>query len=216
VLTTVLPTAFLAANPLVSVRSLFTDNTYWRDAQSPIAELVGGSVAPKFAVLEAGPDSAKFLLYGARIGEKAKVLSPENGVLEPFGNPVSPELHTLTLNKGQVKSQKQVVVQRADGFIFQVALPSVELPDATKPSIKPAQPITVGTDEVAFKGDGLDTLQKVMFNGIELKLRKQSDGKVIWLKGLKAAGVTAEAKQQSLDFYFKAGKQAISVDIVAP
>jgi hypothetical protein len=214
-LTVVVPTAFLATNPFVAVKSLFTDKTYWAGARTPIRELVGGSVAPKLAVLEAGPDSAKFLLYGARLDDKSKVLSPENGMLKPFGNPPSSELWTITLDKAQIKSQKQIVVQKADGFIIQMAVPSVELPEATKPSIKPAQPVTVGSDEAAFKGEGLTGLQKVVFNGIELKLRKQADGKVIWLKGLKAAGVTAEAKQQSLDFYFKSGKQAISVDIVA-
>ena len=215
VLSTVVPTSLLVANPQVAVRSLFTDKSYW-SAPAAINNVVGGSVTPKLAVLETGPDSARFLLYGARVGDGAKVLSPENGALDPFGKPPSAELRTITLNKAQVKSQKLVIVQTADGFIFQVAVPSVELPDATKPSIKPVQPVTVGTDEAAFKGEGLNALQKVVFNGIELKLRKQADGKVIWLKGLKAAGVTGEAKQQSLDFYFKTGKQAISVDVVAP
>lgn len=216
VLTVVVPTAFLASNPLVAVRSLFSDKSYWAGAQTSIRELVGGSVAPKLAVLEAGADSAKFLLYGARVDDKSKVLSPENGVLKPFGNPPSSELRTITLDKTQVKSQKQIVIQGADEFIFEVAVPSVELPDAAKPSIKPVQPVTVGSDEAAFKGEDLGALQKVVFNGVELELRKQADGKVIWLKGLKAAGVTAEAKKQALDFYFKSGKQGISVDIVAP
>jgi hypothetical protein len=46
-------------------------------------------------------------------------------------------------------------------------------------------------------------------------LRKQSDGKMIWIQGLKAAGVTAEAKTQSLDFVFKAGKTTVSLTVSA-
>jgi hypothetical protein len=215
VLTAVVPTSLLATNPLVSVRSLFTTDRYWRNAQIPIKEFAGGGVVPKIAALEAKTDSARYLIYGVKFGDKPQVLSPAGGKLLPFGQPAIPDMMTINLTKDQVKSQKQVVIAREDGFVYQIAVPSVELPDATKSTIKPVQPITVGSNEVAFKGADFSTLQKVMFNDVELPLRKQTDGKVIWLSGLKPAGVTAAVKKQTLDFYFKAGKQSVSIDVVA-
>lgn len=74
----------------------------------------------------------------------------------------------------------------------------------------------LGADEVVFQGEGLTGVQKVVFNGADLKLRKQADGKRIWVKGLKAAGVTAEPKAQTLDFYFKSGKTPVTVNVSAP
>jgi hypothetical protein len=215
VLSGVVPTALLSANPLVSVRSLFTTDRYWRNARKSIKEFAGSGVAPKIIALEAGPDSARYLLYGVKFGNKPAVLSPPGAKLDPFGSPTAPDMRTITLPKDQVKSQKQIIIQRDDGFIFQAVVPSVDLPDATKSTIKAVQPVTVGSNEAAFKGADFSTLQKVVFNDVELPLRKQQDGKIIWLGGLKAAGVTAEAKKQTIDFYFKAGKQSVTVDVVA-
>lgn len=214
-LTAVVPTSLLAANPVVAVRSLFTTDRYWRNAQIPIKEFAGGGVVPKIAVLEAGTDSARYLLYGVKFGDKPNLLSPAGGSLQPFGDPAIPDMKTITLSKDQVKSQKQVVIESADGFVYQISVPNVDLPDATKSTIKSVQPVTVGSSEAAFKGSDFSTLQKVVFNSVELPLRKQTDGKVIWLSGLKAAGVTAEVKKQTLDFYFKSGKQSIPIDVVA-
>ena len=89
------------------------------------------------------------------------------------------------------------------------------LSDSSKPAIKALEPVVVGADEVIFQGDDLAGLQKVVFNGIELKIRKQADGKSVWVKGLKAAGVTAEPKPQTLEFFFKSGKTAVTLNVSA-
>lgn len=215
VLSAVVPTAFLAANPLISVRSVLTDDRYWHDAQLVLPEFAGGGSVPKLAVLATASNSATFLLYGGDIQGDWKVISPQGARLDRFGADRQSELHTITLDKNQLKNQKQIALEGPKGFSVQIPVPSIDLPDSAKPSITPLRAVTVASDEAVFKGQGLNDVQKVVFNGIELKLRKQADGKAICLKGLKAAGVTAEAKQQSLDFYFNSGKQNVSFAVVA-
>ena len=112
--------------------------------------------------------------------------------------------------------QWQLCLQMKDGLLFLVPIPSVEFADFGKPVIKAIGPVVVGTDEVIFQGEGLADLQKVVFNGIELKLRKQADGKHVWVKGLRASGATAESKAQTLDFYFKSGKTPVTLTVSAP
>ena len=36
----------------------------------------------------------------------------------------------------------------------------------------------------------------------------------MWVKGLKAAGVTTEAKTQALEFYLKSGKTIVNITVV--
>jgi len=213
-LSVIVPTAFLIANPVVSIKALFTDSLYWENGQLQLTEFTPGAQAPKMVLLEQGTDSAKFLLYGNGV-DRADIVSPAGAKSDPFGNPSNSNVRLITLVKEQIKSQKQVALQMKNGLLFLVPVPSVELADSGKPAIKPIGPVVVGTDEVIFQGEGLADLQKVVFNGIELKLRKQPDGKRAWVKGLKAAGVTAEPKVQTLDFYFKSGKTPITLTVSA-
>ena len=214
-LSVILPTAFLIANPVVSIRALFTDSSYWENAQLQLSEFTPGAQAPKMALLEQATDSAKFLLYGNGV-DQAEIVSPAGAKADPFGNPPSPSVRSVTLKKEQIKSQKQLALQMKDGLLFLVPIPSVEFADFGKPVIKAIGPVVVGTDEVIFQGEGLADLQKVVFNGIELKLRKQADGKHVWVKGLRASGATAESKAQTLDFYFKSGKTPVTLTVSAP
>jgi hypothetical protein len=135
-------------------------------------------------------------------------------MLESSGLPAGDNLRSLTLNKDQVKNQKLLVLKMTDGLLFEIPIPSVELPDSIKPTIKPVGAIVVGTDEVVFQGNGLSGVEKVVFNGIELKLRKAKDGKTVWVKGLRAAGVTTEAKSQALEFYLKSGKTVVNISVI--
>jgi hypothetical protein len=57
--------------------------------------------------------------------------------------------------------------------------------------------------------------QKVLFNGAELKLRNRLTGKMIWISGLRASGLTAEAKTQTLEFDFRSGKTNVSLVVAA-
>jgi hypothetical protein len=215
-LSVIVPTAFLIANPTVAVKALFTDRDYWKGAHVQLKEFTPGAQAPKLVLLEEGDDSTKFLLYGGGLDE-AHVVFPAGTSLTPFGTPASPSVRLLTLTKNQIKAGKQLVLQMKDGLLLLVPIPSVEHADASKPEIKALGPVVVGADAVIFQGDGLAGLQKVVFNGIELKLKKQEDGKNVWVEGLKAAGVTAEPKAQTLEFFFaNPGKTAVTINISAP
>jgi hypothetical protein len=75
--------------------------------------------------------------------------------------------------------------------------------------------VLVGTDEVVILGSDFSTLQKVVFNGVELKLTQQADHKAVWLDGLKAAGVTSTAKTQPLEFNFKDSQVVVNLTVVA-
>ena len=212
-LSVIVSTAFLVANPRVVVTALFMakDAGY---AEWQLPEFTPGAIQPKLSVLDVNADSAKFLLIGSHL-DKATVAVPESVKLEVSGIPQSDNLRTLTLNKNQTKNQKQILIQMADGLLFWTAIPTVEFPDPAKINIKPARPITVGMDEVVFLGSGLEALEKVVFNGAELEIRKQADGKAVRVKGLKGAGATAEAKAQNLEFYLKSGKTVVSITVVA-
>lgn len=214
-LSVIVPTAFLIANPKVVVKALFTEDAYWKDSQLQFGEFTPGALAPKLSLLEQGNDSAKFILYGSGL-DTADVVSPAGATAARLGNVPGASVRLVTLTKEQIKSQKQLILKMQDGLLFQVPIPAAEFTDANKPVIKPLGAITVGMDEAIFQGDGLAALQKVVFNGIELKLKKQADGKTVWVKGLKAAGVTVEAKAQTLEFVFKSGKTMIVVNISPP
>lgn len=212
-LSVIVPTAFLLANPTIIVKALFTENSYWQNAQLQLSEFTPGTQMPKLSVLEITADSARFLLSGPSLNG-ATVVAPSGVTLQTSGLPATDNLRSLTLNKDQIKNQKLLVIKMIDGLLFSVTIPSVELPDTSKPAIKPVGTIVVGADEVIFQGTGLAGLEKVVFNGIELKLKKQADGKSVWVKGLKAAGVTTEAKTQALEFYLKAGKTIVNITVV--
>jgi hypothetical protein len=214
-LSVILPTAFLIANPVVSIKALFTDDSYWEKAQLQLSEFTPGALGPKMALLDQGTDSARFLLYGNGV-DQAEVVAPAGVKSDAFGNPASPNVRSITLKKEQIKAQKQLALQMKNGLLFLVPVPSVEFADTVKPPIKAIGPVVVGADEVIFQGEGFGDLQKVVFDGIELKLRKQADGKRLWVKGLRAAGVTAEPKMQTLDFYFKSGKTPVTLTVSAP
>ena len=212
-LSVIVPTAFLIANPKIIVKALFTQESYWKDSQVQLSEFAPGAQAPKLSVLESGADFAKFLLTGSSLNA-ATVVAPAGVMLETSGLPTTDNLRSLTLNKDQVKNQKLLVLKMTDGLLFEIPIPSVELPDTSKPTIKPVGAIVVGTDEVVFQGNGLSGVEKVVFNGIELKLRKAKDGKTVWVKGLRAAGVTTEAKSQALEFYLKSGKTVVNITVI--
>jgi hypothetical protein len=210
----IVPTALLIANPVITVKALFTNEAYWKDSFIQVPGFAPGAQVPKLSVLQQTADSVKFLLSGTGL-DSISVASPAGLKLETLGLPTGSDLRWFALDKDQLKAQKQLVFTNSSGLLFQIPIPSVDLPDPAKSNIKPVGTVTVDADEVIFQGTGLADLQKVVFNGIELKLTKQGDGKVVWVKGLRAAGVTAEAKTQSLDFYMKAGKIAVSITVLA-
>ncbi len=214
-LSVIVPTAFLIANPNVAVKALFTEEAYWKDAKFTVSEFKAGAQVPRLSLLAQDSDSAQFMLYGSSL-DKTDVVSPLGIAVTQLGNIPGASVRVVTLTKDQIKLQKQLVLKTRDGIMFQVPIPAIEFAEAKKPVIKQVGAVVVGMDEVIFQGDGLGALQKVVFNGIELKLRKQADGKTVWVKGLKASGATAEAKPQTLDFVLKSGKTAVVLNVSPP
>ena len=211
-LTAVVPTAVLVANPTITFKSLFTDAKYWNPAQFAAVPYPQGSQAPKLTLLEQTDANLSYILYGAGL-KGAVPLAPAGVTFSNLKNDTGDSLRLVSLTKDQVKAEKQLVFRTAEGVRFALAFPKADTPDVNKFNLKPLKPVVVGDDEVIFQGDGLTDLQKVLFNGAELKLRKQSDGKMIWISGLRASGVTTEAKTQSLEFDFKSGKTNFSLPV---
>jgi hypothetical protein len=213
-LTVLVPTVTLLSNPTVTIKALFSPESYWKPAQFVAGPYPQGSQAPKLALLEQTDSSLKYLLYGPGLKD-AVVLAPTKVDLSPLPNDSGDSLRLVVLTKDQAKAEKALVFKTQAGLRFAVAFPKVDTPDVNKYNLKPLKPVVVGDDEVIFQGDSLSDLQKVLFNGAELKLRKQSDGKMIWISGLRASGVTAEAKTQALDFDFKSGKTTVNLPVSA-
>jgi hypothetical protein len=87
--------------------------------------------------------------------------------------------------------------------------------DTTKPAFTAQSRITVGMDEVAIAGDGLDKLKAVRFKKTALKFALSDDKKSVTVSGLAAARVTATPSEQTLEFEFEGGqKNTVKVDVV--
>jgi len=208
------PTSALLGAPNITFRSVLVKPEFWKEAQFPALQYPQGTQVPKLVVLEQSDDSAKYLLYGVGL-DKAKVLSPSGPKLETLSGDSSTNLRMITLSKAQVKAAKQLVLTTEDQLRFAISFPSVDIPDVNKYNLKPLKPVLVGDDTVIFQGDGIKDLQKVTFNDVELTIKKQGDNKLVWISGLKAAGMTAEAKKQTLIFVFKSGKVSVDLTVAA-
>jgi len=157
----------------------------------------------------------EFLLYGNRL-DHVKVLAPDGVNLTPIGGRTEDgaTLARLELSPGQVKTQKYLVLQRCDDRPFLVQIPDIT-PSAPggSPDLKPAERLTVGADQIVVNGDIKD-LTKVTFNGKQIALEKDGDGKSVTLKGLSAGGVTATATIKTLIFWFGDKKVEVKIEVV--
>jgi hypothetical protein len=217
-LSVIVPTALLRANPFVAVKTLFTDKRYWSAAQLPLAEFQFAGQTPKLLLLEQDATRAQFLVFGDHLN-RFKVISPDSKVLAPYGSPSSDHVRLIKLTPAEVKQYNYITLQDPAGLSLELRIPAAKDAGAestsTLSNIIPPGPVLIGVDELVVLGTGLNDLQRVLFNSVELKLTRQADGKVIWLGGLKAAGATGTAGTQPLVFDFKAGKQVISLSVVA-
>ena len=211
-LSVVVPTATLLANPTITTTSLFAPSSFWQPAQVVAGSLPQGTQSPKIALLEQTDAGLKYLVYGPSL-MNATVLAPSGLTFSQVPGDTNDSLRIITLTATQAKAEKAIVFRTANNLRFSLALPKADIPAENKYKLKPLQPVTVGDDTIVFQGEGLTDLQKVVFNGAELKLRKQSDGKMVWLSGLRASGVTADAKAQALEFDFKSAKVTYSLSV---
>jgi hypothetical protein len=167
-------------------------------------------------ILEQGKDFARFLLFGNRLKD-VKVLRPQSVKIQPLGRPEDANTFWLIeLSAAQIKAHRHLALQRKDDRPILVLLPALEFKEekGPEPKPKPKERITVNADAVVIEGEGLKEIEKVTFNGKSIPFEVAEDGKSVNLKKLKANGVTATATTQNLEFFFKAGKTTVKVEVV--
>ncbi len=210
-LSAVVPNALLNTGPDVRVRTLFPQKGC---ISEPVAALK--PISPeRLAVLERGDGVTKFLLSGKGL-QGIQVVSPIGAVIQPIGYPSDPDsLVSLALTADQLKTNKQVMLQRRNQRPFLVAIPDL---DAKKPDPpKARERVTVDADEAVIDGDGMKELVKATFKKLEITSKEiAGDGKSVRLSGLRALGITSTAASQPLVLEFKSGaRTTVTLEVVA-
>jgi hypothetical protein len=213
-LSALLPTGFLFANPDLAVHPVLADSRYVGKAN-----LFGPDVEPyRLLYLRQDADNAYYLVYGRGLDD-VDVVSPDDLNLDEIadGNE-SDTMRTLKVPLKTAKSLKALVLQSTNDRPFIVSVPALPTTDTTKDGAdgpKFRERVTVGADQAVVVGDGLDKVQKVLFQKQELtNIEKSDDGKSLKIKGLAAAGVTAVATTQSIDLILASGKVTLKLEVV--
>jgi hypothetical protein len=211
-LSVVVPTAWLIADPRVTVKPLFAPKAFY--ATRPIRDFDAASHTERLVLFEQGKDRAKFLLFGNRL-DNTQILSPQGLALQEIGRKEdSKTLRLVELTADQIKSQRYLILQRkAERPIF-LSIPLLEFKESKPPDPKPKERVTVNADKVIVEGVGLNELEKVVFNGKSIPFKPSADGKSVLLTGLRARGVTSSATTQQLEFSFKSAKTTVKLEIV--
>lgn len=206
-MTAVMPASLVLANPNVTVTHLFAAKPV------PPAKIDGLgrlSRSERLVLLEQGKDSSRFLLYGNRLGS-LKVIEPMNITVGDVGQGEEKDsLRLLTLTTAQLKSHKQLVLQRGSERPFLLAMPGTLKP----PAVKAKERVVVAADAALFEADSSEGLTKVFWKEQELSFDRLADGKTIRVHGLKALGITTALTTQTIDFTFDSGKTSASIEIV--
>ena len=208
-LSVVLPTSFLISNPQVIVKPLLAA----ADIGKPVALFPAGTENARLVLISQTSSKATFILFGRRL-TGITVVSPADVQPKPVGNGTdSDTMVLLDLDLAVAKSQKQIVMQRRGERAFEVPIPSLASADQPKRDPKFQERVVVGADEATIVGDGLDTIEKVLFGKKELTISDKS-AKAIKLKGLAAAGVTAIARTQDISLVSATGTTRITLEVV--
>jgi len=210
-LSVVVPTDSLRANPDVILKALFVSAD--RQMKLHVYEFEQSPQAPTLRLLQQDKNKSTFLVFGSHLSRFATVL-PASSPLQAMGGLERDDVATLVIQHEDLAHYKFVTLRTPGGLIVDLPLPKA---DAEEPlsSITPPAPVLQGTDEIVVTGTALTTLESVSYKTITLKLAKQGDGKAVWIAGLKAAGATATVGTQPLELTFKAGKQTLSLQVVA-
>jgi hypothetical protein len=204
-LTATVPTALLAASPLLTVQSLFPEEQC--KATASLADLQPASQTERLMVLEKGT-TVKFLLYGENLTD-IDILSPAGVSLKniaPTGDPI----YVIELKDEQLKSNKQLLLRRPGGQPFLLTIPEVEVKKPDPP--KARERVTAGSDEAVIDGVSAEELDGVTFRDQRIDF-EPADDKSIRLKGLRALGVTSEATTRTFSLQFKSGAKPAKVEL---
>lgn len=211
-LSAVVPTSWIIAHPEVTVKPLFAPKDF--EDRRPLIDYDPTSQTERLLLFEQGKSSAKFILYGSRLGE-LKIIYPEDVKGEIIGGANDARtMLVLELTADQLKNYKQMILQRGDERPFVIALPTLEFKDAKPPDPKAAERITVNADEVVIQGAGFNDLVRVTFRGRSIPFEVSEDGKLVTLKKLRSHGVTRSATTQPLQFIFKDRKSTVNLEVV--
>lgn len=203
------PTALVVANPTIILQTLFPCRGCITSA--PLGMESAFNRIERLALLEQSGDKVKFLLYGSRLAG-LRVLSPAGATIQSIGNPPDPDrLVSIELNAGQLKTNKQLLVQRPGERPFLIAIPALEAAKKPDPP-KARERITVNSDEAAIVGDGLNDVAKVFFRKVQISpadIDIADDGKSLRLSGLRGLRVTSWASSQPIVLELKSGATII-------
>jgi hypothetical protein len=211
-LSVVLPTSFLIANPEITVKPLFVDDAYF--AKQPLFTV--GTEIERLVLVQQDTKSATYLLFGRNLA-KVQAVAPPNITPKAVGNGQADDtLQQIEISLDVAKALKQIIFQRPKERPFVVAVPTLPTADQTPPTTKFQERVTVGADEAVIVGDNLKPVSKVQFQKKDLTISKRSDdGKSITITGLASAGATAVAKTQDIDLLTSTGKLAtIKLEVV--
>jgi hypothetical protein len=211
-LSAVLPTSFLIANPDITVKPLFVDDTYF----DKLSLFSVGTEIDRIVLLRQDSKSATYLLYGSRLKE-IQAVTPDIDLDDVGDASASDVLKQMELKIDVAKSLKQIIFQRPNERPFVLAVPPLPTPDQTATAPKFQERVTVGADEAVIVGDNLGPVTVVQFQKKNLTISKRSDdGKSITVTGLVAAGATAVAKTQDIDLLTQTGKLGtIKLEVVS-
>src|SRR5262249_46249762 len=124
----VVPTAVLAANPELTVQTLFPPLGCL--ASMPIDSLVLPNERERLQLLEQGDKIVKFLLFGTRLTD-LNVLAPVNdpSMIVKLTPITAGRIMLLEIDARHLKTHKNLLVQRpTDERPFLIAIPSLEAP----------------------------------------------------------------------------------------
>jgi hypothetical protein len=212
-LSVVLPTSFLVANPEITIKPLFVDDTYLAKRSL----FAAGTEIERIVMVQQDAKSATYLLFGKNLAQ-VKAVAPTNITLKPVGNGQADDaLRQIEVSADVAKSLKQIILQRPNERPFVVAVPAPPAADATAQTLKFQERVTIGADEAVIVGDNLKSVSKVQFQKKDLTISKRSDdGKSITVTGLASAGATAVAKTQDIDVLTPTGKLGtIKLEVVS-
>lgn len=207
------PTAVLVASPSIKVTSLFAPESY--QVSAAVEGLTSRSRLERLVLIGETADNATYLLYGSRLNN-ASVMLPQGAQLGAIGGAEDADtLRVVTLKKADLKTQKNLVLQRTNERPVLVPIPAADAAAAApKPEPKARGRVVLNTDAAVFDSEGLKDLSKVVYDGRELSFEVSKDNKSVTVKGLQAAGVTTKPEIVTLEFSFGTSKVSAKLDVV--
>jgi hypothetical protein len=214
ILSVSIPSAALAADPVVHVKALMLDEDGLAPGLNRTFNLYPENLEEeKVVYLTQDKDSATYLLFGRDLDQVELIWPPLSNALQWLprsANMNSPRLLKLPLEFA--KSASNVMLRRSAAADRPFLLPLTAPPKldaaptdaAAAPAPKFQDGILVGADEASIVGQKLDSIANVLFGDQKLKIVEQTPS-LIRLQGLAAAKVSAAPKTQEITLVPKSG-----------